>query len=161
VEKQAAELLELTENITNGSASVAFEALRRVRGLVAWLEEVCVDKARAEQWSWGQIGRALGRTKQGAHARHAGRVQSPPARPRTPMEVADAEYWTLELTYKARRLRSEIAAKEAEFDALMSAGEHDGAFAMHPELDDLREQLDTVQEQLRRLADGGPLPEGL
>src|SRR5262245_17857977 len=87
----------------------AFDALRRLRLLATWLEDVCVDTARANGWSWQQIGRSLGRTKQGAQQRHAAR---PPAReaPRlTNDEVQRERARRVALHLRRERLRRQAA----------------------------------------------------
>ena len=42
-----------------------------LRGLVEVLEELQVDNARAQGWSWRDIARQLGVTKQAVHYKHA------------------------------------------------------------------------------------------
>src|SRR5262249_17218673 len=48
-----------------------FAAVVALRGLVEVLEEVQVDNARAQGWSWRDIARRLGVTKQAVHYKHA------------------------------------------------------------------------------------------
>ncbi len=50
-------------------------AVAALRGLVQVLEELQVDNARAKGWSWRDIARALGVTKQATHYKHAGRLR--------------------------------------------------------------------------------------
>jgi hypothetical protein len=44
-----------------------------MRGLVEVLEQLQVDNARANGWSWRDIAGVLGVTKQAVHYKHAGR----------------------------------------------------------------------------------------
>jgi predicted transcriptional regulator len=48
-----------------------FAAVVALRGLVEVLEELQVDNARAQGWSWRDIARRLGVTKQAVHYKHA------------------------------------------------------------------------------------------
>jgi hypothetical protein len=50
-------------------------AVAALRGLVEVLEELQVDNARAKGWSWRDIARVLGVTKQAMHYKHAGRLR--------------------------------------------------------------------------------------
>lgn len=50
-------------------------AVVALRGLVEVLEDLQVDNARAKGWSWRDIARALGVTKQAAHYKHARRLR--------------------------------------------------------------------------------------
>ena len=47
-----------------------------LRGLVEVLEELQVDNARSKGWSWRDIARVLGVTKQATHYKHAGRLRA-------------------------------------------------------------------------------------
>ena len=50
-------------------------AVAALRGVVEVLEELQVDNARAHGWSWHDIARVLGVTKQAVHYKHAGRLR--------------------------------------------------------------------------------------
>jgi len=50
-------------------------AVVALRGLVEVLEDLQVDNARAKGWSWRDIARALGVTKQATHYKHARRLR--------------------------------------------------------------------------------------
>lgn len=50
-------------------------AVAALRGVVEVLEELQVDNARAHGWSWRDIARVLGVTKQAVHYKHARRVR--------------------------------------------------------------------------------------
>jgi hypothetical protein len=53
--------------------AVGLAAVASLRVLLESLEELQVENARALGWSWGQIGRALGVTKQAVHRRYGRR----------------------------------------------------------------------------------------
>ena len=55
--------------------AVGLAAVAALQGLVEVLEALQVDNARAQGWSWRDISRVLGVTKQAVHYRHAGRVR--------------------------------------------------------------------------------------
>ena len=50
-------------------------AVAGLRGVVEVLEALQVDNARAKGWSWHDIARVLGVTKQAVHYKHAGRLR--------------------------------------------------------------------------------------
>ncbi|WAX58407.1 helix-turn-helix domain-containing protein [Jatrophihabitans cynanchi] len=50
-------------------------AVAALRGLVEVLEELQVDNARTRGWSWRDIARVLGVSKQAMHYKHAGRLR--------------------------------------------------------------------------------------
>ena len=54
---------------------VGFAAVVALRGLVEVLEALQVDNARARGWSWRDIARRLGVTKQAVHYKHAMRFR--------------------------------------------------------------------------------------
>ena len=47
-----------------------------LRGLVEVLEELQVNNARAQGWSWRDIARRLGVTKQAVHYKHSLRLRA-------------------------------------------------------------------------------------
>jgi hypothetical protein len=49
---------------------IGFAAVVALRNLVEVLEALQVDNARARGWSWSDIGRRLGLTKQAVHYKH-------------------------------------------------------------------------------------------
>ncbi len=53
--------------------AVGLRAVAVLRELVERLEALQVDSARQAGWSWEQIGKALGVSKQAAHKKHGGR----------------------------------------------------------------------------------------
>lgn len=50
-------------------------AVAALRGVVEVLEELQVDNARAQGWSWRDIATVLGVTKQAVHYKHARRAR--------------------------------------------------------------------------------------
>jgi predicted transcriptional regulator len=54
---------------------VGLAAVVALRQLVEVLEELQVDNARARGWSWRDIARRLGVTKQAVHYKHGLRVR--------------------------------------------------------------------------------------
>jgi hypothetical protein len=61
----------LVEAAAGPDPEVGFAAVVALRGLVEVLEELQVDNARAQGWSWRDIARRLGVTKQAVHYKHA------------------------------------------------------------------------------------------
>jgi hypothetical protein len=68
---------------TSGDPEVGLTAVVALRQLVEVLEELQVDNARAHGWSWRDIARRLGVTKQAVHYKHGlrtrGRQQEQPS----------------------------------------------------------------------------------
>jgi hypothetical protein len=61
----------LVEAATDPDPEVGFAAVVALRGLIEVLEALQVDNARAQGWSWRDIARRLGVTKQAVHYKHA------------------------------------------------------------------------------------------
>jgi hypothetical protein len=61
----------LIETAAGPDPEAGFAAVVALRGLVEVLEELQVDTARAQGWSWRDIARRLGVTKQAVHYKHA------------------------------------------------------------------------------------------
>jgi len=55
--------------------AVGLAAVVALRQLVEVLEQLQVDNARAQGWSWNDIARRLGVTKQAVHYKHGLRVR--------------------------------------------------------------------------------------
>ena len=55
---------------TNQDPRVGLAAVAALRGLVERLEALQVDNARRHGWSWEEIGKALGVTKQAVHKKY-------------------------------------------------------------------------------------------
>jgi hypothetical protein len=68
--------MEMTELATAAASPDPAEGLRAVlalRRLLEAVEVVQVDNARRRGWSWQEIARALGVSRQAVHKKHAGR----------------------------------------------------------------------------------------
>ena len=69
----------MTEAVNTASAAtsrdphVGLQAVAALRRLLERLEALQVDSARRQGWSWEEIGRALGVSKQAVHKKHGGR----------------------------------------------------------------------------------------
>jgi hypothetical protein len=67
---------------TSSDPEVGLTAVVALRQLVEVLEELQVDNARAQGWSWRDIARRLGVTKQAVHYKHGLRFRGrQPERP--------------------------------------------------------------------------------
>jgi DNA-binding NarL/FixJ family response regulator len=67
---------------TSSDPEVGLTAVVALRQLVEVLEELQVDNARAQGWSWRDIARRLGVTKQAVHYKHGLRFRArQPERP--------------------------------------------------------------------------------
>ncbi len=62
-----------TEAAMNADPHVGLRAVAALRRLVERLEELQVDNARRQGWSWEEIGAALGVSRQAVHKKHARR----------------------------------------------------------------------------------------
>lgn len=60
---------------TSKDPEVGLTALVALRQLVEVLEELQVENARAHGWSWRDIARRLGVTKQAVHYKHGRRLR--------------------------------------------------------------------------------------
>lgn len=58
---------------TSEDPRIGLGAVAALRQLVERLEALQVDNARRAGWSWGEIGRALGVSRQAVHKKHGGR----------------------------------------------------------------------------------------
>ena len=65
----------LVEAAAGHDPEAGFAAVVALRGLVEVLEELQVGNARAQGWSWRDIARRLGVTKQAVHYKHALRLR--------------------------------------------------------------------------------------
>ena len=64
---------ELTEQVASEDPEVGLAAVAALRRLLTDVERVQVDNARSKGWSWGEIARVLGVTRQSVHEKHRGR----------------------------------------------------------------------------------------
>jgi hypothetical protein len=65
----------LMDAATSSDPEVGLTAVVALRQLVEVLEELQVDNARARGWSWRDIARRLGVTKQAVHYKHGLRLR--------------------------------------------------------------------------------------
>jgi hypothetical protein len=65
----------LVEAAAGPDPETGLAAVVALRGLVEVLEELQVGNARAQGWSWRDIARRLGVTKQAVHYKHALRLR--------------------------------------------------------------------------------------
>jgi len=63
---------ELAEGTTSTDPAVGLRAVASLRLLLESLEELQVESARRQGWSWQQIAALLGVSKQAVHKKHAG-----------------------------------------------------------------------------------------
>jgi hypothetical protein len=68
-----ASAVELAKGAGSKDPSVGLRAVGALRELIERLEVLQVDNARAQGWSWQEIARCLGVTKQTVHRKHARR----------------------------------------------------------------------------------------
>lgn len=66
---------------TSTDPAVGLRAVAALRRLAEQLEDLQVDSARRQGWSWAQIAAVLGVSKQAVHKKHAGRIPSGDGRP--------------------------------------------------------------------------------
>jgi len=67
------EAVETASAATSQDPQVGLQAVAALRRLVERLEALQVDNARRRGWSWEEIGRALGVSKQAVHKKHGRR----------------------------------------------------------------------------------------
>jgi ribosome-binding protein aMBF1 (putative translation factor) len=65
---------------TSRNPAVGLRAVVALRRLVEQLEDLQVENAREQGWSWADIAEALGISKQAVHKKHAGHI--PPQKER-------------------------------------------------------------------------------
>jgi hypothetical protein len=68
----AQDAMKLAESVDTADPAVGLKAVASLRTLVERLEALHVARAREEGWSWQDIGRALGVSKQAVHRKHGG-----------------------------------------------------------------------------------------
>lgn len=61
---------DLTERIRSADPAVGLRTVAALHRLAERVEAASVARARADGWSWEQIGDALGVSRQSAHAKH-------------------------------------------------------------------------------------------
>jgi hypothetical protein len=70
------DVAELSTALTSDDPAVGFRAVLAMRRLAERVEAAQVASARRQDWSWQQIGDALGVTRQSAHAKHGREARS-------------------------------------------------------------------------------------
>jgi len=70
VDVDAREVQRVVDAAISRDPEVGLSAALALRGLVEVLESLQVDHARAQGWSWRDIARRLGVTKQAVHYKH-------------------------------------------------------------------------------------------
>jgi DNA-binding NarL/FixJ family response regulator len=68
--------IDLAAAATSDDVRVGLRAAAALRLLAERLEEVQVERARRQGWSWQQIAGSLGVSKQAVHKKYAGRVSA-------------------------------------------------------------------------------------
>jgi hypothetical protein len=74
--KADTEVASLTNDTTSENPEIGLRAVAALRGLVEVLEVLQVDNARTKGWSWQDIARRLGVSKQAVHQKHGQRNRS-------------------------------------------------------------------------------------
>jgi DNA-directed RNA polymerase specialized sigma24 family protein len=64
---------ELTEQVASKDPEVGLAAVAALRRLLTDVERLQVDNARSLGWSWAEIARVLGVTRQSVHEKHRAR----------------------------------------------------------------------------------------
>jgi hypothetical protein len=72
----AAEGTQMMQAAADPDPATGLAAVAALRGVVEVLEELQVDNARSKGWSWRDIARVLGVTKQAVHYKHARRLRA-------------------------------------------------------------------------------------
>lgn len=65
---------EAMNSSTSRDPAVGLRAVTALRRLVEQLEDLQVENARRQGWSWSEVAAALGVSKQAVHKKHAGHV---------------------------------------------------------------------------------------
>jgi DNA-directed RNA polymerase specialized sigma24 family protein len=66
------EVADLAEQVASEDPAVGLAGVRALRELLERLEDLHVDAARRDGWSWQEIGAALGVSRQAVHKKHGG-----------------------------------------------------------------------------------------
>jgi hypothetical protein len=73
MDTEVSEARKMVDKAGDPDPATGLAAVAALRGLVEVLEELQVDNARAHDWSWRDIARVLGVSKQATHFKHAHR----------------------------------------------------------------------------------------
>jgi DNA-directed RNA polymerase specialized sigma24 family protein len=63
---------DLAEQVGSEDPAIGLAGVRALRDLLERLEDLQVDAARRDGWSWQEIGAALGVSRQAVHKKHGG-----------------------------------------------------------------------------------------
>ena len=121
-----------------GEPGAGLQAVAELRTRLDTLEAAHVDEAISAGWSWTSVARALGVTKQAAHARHARRAK----RVQEGLVVAGR---ARQVVQRARREAAELGAPNVESDHLLLSLLREGAGAVHEALDACGISYDAVR----------------
>lgn len=66
----------LIDSGTSRDPAVGLQAVAALRRLTEQLEDLQVQSARDQGWSWSAIAAAIGVSKQAVHKKHAGRLSA-------------------------------------------------------------------------------------
>jgi DNA-directed RNA polymerase specialized sigma24 family protein len=66
------EVADLAEQVGSADPAVGLAGVRALRELLERLEDLHVDAARRDGWSWQEIGATLGVSRQAVHKKHGG-----------------------------------------------------------------------------------------
>jgi hypothetical protein len=72
---EVVEARQMVDAAADSDPAVGLAAVAALHGMAEVLEALQIDNARAQGWSWRDIARVLGVTKQAVHYKHAGRVR--------------------------------------------------------------------------------------
>lgn len=63
----------LADDLASKDPEVGLRAVSALRSLLEQIERLHVDNARDAGWSWADVARVMGVSKQSVHEKHAGR----------------------------------------------------------------------------------------
>lgn len=69
---------DLIDSGTSRDPAVGLRAVAALRRLTDQLEDLQVERARNQGWSWAAVAAAIGVSKQAVHKKHAGRLAAGP-----------------------------------------------------------------------------------
>jgi hypothetical protein len=72
-EPTAVDAPKLAGRLASKDPAVGLQAVAALRALLEQIERLQVDNAREYGWSWADIARQLGVTRQSVHEKHSGR----------------------------------------------------------------------------------------
>ncbi len=75
-EVRAADAPKLAGNLGSKDPAVGLRAVAALRSMLEQIERLQVDSARDQGWSWADIARQLGVSRQSVHEKHASRYRA-------------------------------------------------------------------------------------